>query len=168
MAWLADLARVPMISSMRLAIMSTASLLWVVAAGNAAPPGVQGYWLTANKSGIVEIFSCGEGICGKLAWFRIKPDDPNPEALDLKNPDPARRSQSLCSLVFMHGFKSTGPSDWEDGNIYDPESGNTYHGTIRLQPDGTLRLRGYIGISLIGRSEVWTRYTQPLPSCPTR
>jgi uncharacterized protein (DUF2147 family) len=134
----------------------------------AAGPSVPGRWLTENKSGVVDIFPCGGQLCGKLVWFRIKPDDPNPEALDLRNPDPARRSQPLCGLVFMHGFKSTALNDWEDGNIYDPESGNTYHGEMRLEPDGTLRLRGYIGISLIGRSEVWTRYTQPLPSCPTR
>jgi uncharacterized protein (DUF2147 family) len=157
-----------MIGAMRSAILLMVSWLWGISAAVAAPPAVQGYWLTENKAGGVEIFSCGDRLCGKLAWFRLKPDEPNPEALDLKNPDPARRNQPLCGLVFMHGFKSTGPSDWEDGNIYDPESGNTYHGTIRLQPDGTLRLRGYIGISLIGRSEVWTRYTQPLPSCPTR
>jgi uncharacterized protein (DUF2147 family) len=157
-----------MIASMRWAIMSAASLLWVLAAASAAPPTIQGYWLTANKKGVVEIFPCGERVCGKLAWFRLDPGDPNPEARDIKNPDPARRHEPLCGLVFIHEFKSTEPNTWEDGNIYDPESGNTYHGEMRLQADGTLRLRGYIGISLIGRSEVWTRYTQPLPSCPTR
>jgi uncharacterized protein (DUF2147 family) len=153
---------------MRWAIISIFALFGAMQAASVAAPSVPGRWLTENKSGVVEIFPCGDQLCGKLAWFRIKPDDPNPEALDFRNPDPARRSRSLCGLVFMHGFKLTGPNDWENGNIYDPESGNTYHGTMRLEPDGTLRLRGYIGISLIGRSEVWTRYTQPLPSCPTR
>jgi uncharacterized protein (DUF2147 family) len=37
---------------------------------------------------------------------------------------------------------------------------------MRLQPDGTLRLRGYVVIRLIGGSEVWTRHTGPVPQCP--
>src|SRR5579885_1539960 len=121
MARLEGGARVPMIAAMRLAVMSMALLLVAVAGGMAAPAGIQGLWLTENKSGVVEIFPCGDRMCGRLAWFRIKPGDPNPQALDIKNPDPARRGQSLCDLVFMHGFKPAGPDDWEDGNIYDPE-----------------------------------------------
>jgi uncharacterized protein (DUF2147 family) len=70
--------------------------------------------------------------------------------------------------MFLYGFKPAEPDVWEGGTIYDPNNGNTYHATIRLQADGALRLRGYIGISLIGASEVWTRYTQKVPTCPTR
>ena len=142
-----------------------------VVSGAAAPgPSPEGFWLTEKKSGIVEIFPCagGDTLCGKLAWFRIKPDDPKPQGLDLKNPDAARRNRPLCGLTFMSGFKPTEPNNWEEGSVYDPDSGNAYHATMRLQGDGTLRLRGYIGISLIGRSEVWTRYAPPLPTCPTR
>ncbi len=150
-----------------------ALLLVLVGASGAAVPGAppEGYWLTEKKDGVVEIFRCTGGddtLCGRIAWFRIRPDDPNPQALDLKNPDPTRRAQPLCGLTFMHGFRPTGRGDWEDGAVYDPDSGNTYHATMRLQADGSLRLRGYIGISLLGRSEVWTRYTQTPPACPSR
>jgi uncharacterized protein (DUF2147 family) len=140
--------------------------------GAATPdPTAEGNWLTEKKSGIVQVFPCwagGDELCGKLVWFRIGPGDPNPGGLDLHNPDPARRDQPLCGLMFMYGFKSADPNNWEGGTVYDPESGNTYHATMKLQPDGALRLHGYIGISLIGASEVWTRYAQPVPSCPTR
>jgi uncharacterized protein (DUF2147 family) len=37
---------------------------------------------------------------------------------------------------------------------------------MRLQPDGTLRLHGYIVVTLIGASEIWTRHTGPMPACP--
>ena len=135
----------------------------------AAQPSAEGYWLTGGTNGIIEIYRCGgDVLCGRLSWFRIKPDDPNPQGLDLHNPDRARRNQSLCGLIFMTGFRKASANSWEDGSIYDPESGNTYHGTMTLQADGVLRLRGYIGISLIGRSEVWSRYTRPVPICPTR
>ena len=144
---------------------------WLMAGAAAPSPSLVGSWLTEKKSGIVEIFRCwpgGDDLCGKLVWFRIKPDDPNPQALDLKNPDPALRKQSLCGLMFMYGFKPVDPETWEGGTIYNPESGNTYHATLKLRPDGTLRLHGYIGISLIGASEIWTRYAQTAPPCPTR
>lgn len=140
---------------------------------NAAAPAQspEGTWLTEKKSGIVEIFRCwggGDELCGKLVWFRVKPDAPNPNGLDLKNPDPAQRSRALCGLMFMYGFKPAEPDLWEGGWVYNAEDGNTYHATMKLLPDGTLRLHGYIGISLIGASEVWTRQTQPAPPCPSR
>lgn len=160
----------PMIGLMRLLIVWAVLLAWAVSrAGAAAPePSPEGLWLTENKDGVVEIYRCGDRLCGKLAWLRLKPGGENPRALDINNPDPTRRDQPLCGLAFMQDFRMAGPTDWEDGSIYDPRSGDTYHTTLALQPDGALRLRGYIGISLFGRSEVWTRYTQPLPSCPTR
>ena len=142
----------------------------LLALTGAAAPGEspQGYWLTAKKDGIIQILRCGEMLCGRIAWFRIPPNDPNQQGLDLHNPDPARRSRPLCGLIFMSGFKAGGADSWEDGTIYDPDSGNNYHATMTLRGDGTLDLRGYIGISLFGRSEVWTRYTEPVPTCPTR
>src|ERR1700722_11477200 len=139
----------------------------------AAAPGssIEDRWLSEKKNAIVEIFRCagGDTLCGRVVWFRINPDKPNPQGLDLKNSDPALRTRPICGLTVMYGFKAVAePDRWEGGMIYDPEGGNTYHATMNLQADGTLHLRGYIGISLIGASQVWTRYTQPLPSCPTR
>jgi uncharacterized protein (DUF2147 family) len=129
-----------------------------------------GKWLTEKKDGIVEIYRCGDSdtLCGRLMWFQIKPDDPNPQGLDLKDPDPARRNQPLCGLIFMSGFKPSEPNKWVDGSVYDPDNGNTYDATMKLRADGTLDLHGYIGISLIGASEVWTRYKDPVPQCPGR
>ena len=54
---------------------------------------------------------------------------------------------------------------WTGGFIYDPEKGETYKSNMHLQPDGTLVVRGYIGISWLGRSQVWTRPPAPLPHC---
>lgn len=143
-----------------------AAVMLAAAQPNSSP---EGYWLTEKKSGIVEIFRCSSDmLCGRLAWFRIKPSDEDQSGLDVKNPDPSRRNQSECGLVFMSGFKPAGPANWEDGSVYSPDDGHTYRANITLRADGTLRLHGYIGISLIGASEIWTRYTDPVPQCPTR
>ena len=132
-----------------------------------AAGGVEGRWLTQGKSGVVEIYGCGDGtLCGRLVWFRIKPNETDPLLLDRHNPTPPLRNRSVCGLVFMQGFRQHGPDSWGDGSLYDPESGNTYSGRLTLNPDGTLSLRGYLGISVIGRTEHWTRFTQALDDCP--
>jgi uncharacterized protein (DUF2147 family) len=68
----------------------------------------------------------------------------------------------------MTGFKPAEAGVWEDGTLYDPETGKTYSGTITLQPDGMLRLRGYIGTPLLGRNTIWTRHTGPVGPCPSK
>jgi len=136
------------------------------AASSASPEGV---WWTEKKDGIVELYRCGGELCGRLSWFRLDPADPNPQGLDLRNPDPALRSRPLCGLVFMTGFKpAAAPHSWEDGRVYDADNGKTYHANLMLQADGTLSLHGYIGIPLFGATETWMRDTQPVPPCPSR
>ena len=156
----------------RMRTLSIAVVLLLLAAtiSGVAAPGAspEGYWRTAGGHGIIEIARCGadDTLCGKLTWFSIDPGDPNPEGLDLKNPDPTKRNRPLCGLTFMYGFKPAGPDHWEGGIVYDAESGNTYNATMALRPDGKLDLHGYIGISLLGRSEIWTRANQPASPCP--
>jgi uncharacterized protein (DUF2147 family) len=130
--------------------------------------GPEGRWLTQGKSGVVEIYRCGDGaLCGRLVWYRIKPNETDPLLIDRHNPNPALRDRSLCGLVIMWGMRPEGPDTWSDGSLYDPESGNTYSGKLTLNPDdGTLSLRGYLGISLPGRTEHWTRFTQAIGHCP--
>jgi uncharacterized protein (DUF2147 family) len=129
----------------------------------------EGNWLTEKRNGIVEIYRCLAGrLCGRLVWLRIPPDAGNPTATDRRNPDPARRRQPLCGLVIMGGFTPGDPGEWQDGWIYDPESGSTYHATMALRADGRLAMRGYVGIPLFGESQVWTRFTSPVPPCPAR
>ena len=76
---------------------------------------------------------------------------------DIHNPDPAKRERPLIGLVVMKGISPDGPSKWDGGTAYDPKTGNTY--SVSLQYDGgnTLKVRGYLSVSFIGRTEVWTR-----------
>jgi uncharacterized protein (DUF2147 family) len=63
----------------------------------------------------------------------------------------------LIGLVILKDFAFNGKDKWEDGTIYDPNNGKTYSCVIRLKNESALEVRGYIGISLLGRTEVWTR-----------
>ena len=126
-----------------------------------------GLWLVKDRHGVIAIERCAGGaLCGRLVWFVPGPEDIGKPAVDGHNPDPALRGRALCGLVMMGGFKPAGPREWEDGWIYDPESGKTYSARMRLESDGRLRLRGFVLIPLFGESQVWTRSGPVTPCSP--
>ena len=57
----------------------------------------------------------------------------------------------------MSGFSRKSDKRWDNGTIYDPKSGNTYSSFMELDGPDRIKVRGFIGISLIGRTDVWTR-----------
>ena len=133
---------------------------------NAAPTGdVTGVWLDEAKDGGIRIEPCGDKLCGRLVWMLHPLNDQGMPKIDTKNPDPKLRTRPFCGMELMGGFSQAGPGEWEDGWVYDPDEGETYDSKFRLQPDGTLKLRGFVGISLLGRSQVWTRPAETLPPC---
>lgn len=138
----------------------------LTAARAARAEGPEGRWLTQDKDGVVEVYRCGDALCGRLLRFQRAALQGNPRALDIHNQEPALRNRPLCGLVILWGFRPDGQDHWSGGSAYDPKSGHTYGGQMTLKPDGGLSLRGYIGISLFGRSENWTRYAQPISNCP--
>jgi uncharacterized protein (DUF2147 family) len=110
-----------------------------------------GNWLEPGGA-VIQIEACSSGICLRL--ISLAPD--NPANVDNQNPDPAKRSRPLCNLEIGSSFHLDDATHASGGTLYDPKSGRTYHGTITL--DGNvLRLRGYIGVPLFGRTETWRR-----------
>lgn len=75
--------------------------------------------------------------------------------VDRNNPVGGKQSRPIIGLTIVWDFKHKGPGRWEGGKIYDPENGKTYKAKIRLQDDGTLDVRGFIGFSLLGRTTRW-------------
>ena len=133
------------------------------AAFGTGPDGISGIWKTENDESKVEIYRCGEKICGTIIWLK-NPIYTNSgdgvvgtPVIDQKNHDPALKNRPVLGLRILEGFTSENGSTWENGTCYDPKSGNTYRGKINLTAPGRLELRGYVGIPLFGRSSVWTR-----------
>ena len=122
-----------------------------VGASASTPTGVMGDWMSPNQS-IVHVYPCGSNVCLKIA----KLSHEAPSKLDAKNPDSSLRTRSLCGMTISNDFHQADATHLEKGHLYDPESGRTYSGTIVADGD-KLNLRGYIGISLLGRTEIWNR-----------
>jgi len=121
-----------------------------------AESDVEGRWLSGDGDGWIEIRLVGDSLVGIIAGSPNDKDGDPPRYDDL-NPDPGLRDRPLKGLTIMRGFTPAGNGKWTGGTIYDPNSGKTYKSTLRLVNRNTLKVRGYIGVSLFGRSDTWTR-----------
>ena len=124
----------------------------------AQPSGVIGYWKEPEGS-VIQIDTCGREICATLV--AISPSAP--ARVDGKNPDAKLRQRSLCGLRIGEGFHLASPVKAEGGTIYDPKSGKTYRGVMAAHGE-ELDLRGFVGLSVFGRTERWTR-ALPVATC---
>jgi uncharacterized protein (DUF2147 family) len=122
------------------------------------PDAVVGTWLNGTKRGHVQIYKQGNNYFGKLVWL-IEPTDPitKKPKLDVKNPDEKLKSRPLMNMNIMTNFEFDGGTVWDEGKIYNPEDGKTYSCKMTLKDPNTLDVRGYVGISLIGKTQTWTR-----------
>jgi uncharacterized protein (DUF2147 family) len=116
-----------------------------------------GIWLTGGKEPAkIQIYKTSEKFYGKIIWLKNPTENGKPR-VDSNNPDNGKKNNPIIGLVMLTGFKFNGDDEWKGGDIYDPESGKTYSSFIYLKDKNTLRVRGYVGVSLFGRTETWTR-----------
>jgi uncharacterized protein (DUF2147 family) len=134
-------------------LMLFAILLSAEAASAAPPPS--GLWLTQDRGGVIAVDPCDDKLCARIAGIVLDhPTDPTP--VDY-------RGVSQCHLPLIDDAVQTGPNMWR-GHITDPRNGSVYRVQLSMQGDGTLALPGYLGIPLLGQTEIWTRYTGGLPN----
>jgi hypothetical protein len=118
-----------------------------------------GWFLIADHNGVYD---------GIIARMFLRPGE-NPNALCDQCKDD-RHNHPWLGLEIIRGMKAEGDDKFGDGSILDPRDGKVYHATMKVSPDGgTLIVRGYIGIELLGRNQYWTRlpdsaYSQLDPS----
>lgn len=119
---------------------------------------VKGIWLNQDEDAKIEIYENGGKYFGKIVWLKT-PIDPetNKPKVDKHNPDPALRNRPTLGLEILKGFTFDGKEEWKDGTIYDPKSGKTYSCYMRLENKNKLKIRGFIGVSMLGRTTYWTR-----------
>jgi uncharacterized protein (DUF2147 family) len=115
-----------------------------------------GEWITEESKAVVQIYKSGEVYNGKIVWLKEPNYDDGTEKRDKNNPNEEKRQNTIIGLNLVKDFSYQGNRKWAGGTIYDPDNGKTYSCKIALDGD-ELKVRGFIGISLIGRSQVWRR-----------
>ena len=117
---------------------------------------ILGVWLSENKTAKIDVYKSDGKYFGKLVWGKTM-YEPNgtTSRKDVKNKDEKLRSRNLKDLIMLYDF-TYHDGAWNDGQIYDPYSGKTYSCTLKLK-DSKLNIRGYIGVSLFGRTSVWEK-----------
>lgn len=95
---------------------------------------------------------------GKVVWMEF-PNHPNGQPRrDVNNPDPSKRNQTNVGMVLIKDLTYNEAKDeWENGAVYNPLSGKMYRAFMKLESENKLKVRGYLGISLLGKTMIWTR-----------
>lgn len=133
------------------------------AAGAAEDIDPTGLWLTENERSAIRITRCEQGLCGRVAWIID-----GGMQYDTKNPDESKRDRPMCGLKILWGVEQQAdePNSWEDGTVYKADEGETYNVDLTLEDADTMTVRGYVGISLLGKSQTWTRVSpEQYPPC---
>ncbi|SOZ36051.1 DUF2147 domain-containing protein [Cupriavidus neocaledonicus] len=144
-------------STVRAAVLAATLLASAAALAQATPSGT---WKTIDDNtgkprGLVEITEKNGVYSGRLLKSFVDGDG-KPRVCD-KCTD-ARKDQPLIGMTILSGLRKTGDNEWSGGEILDPENGKVYKSKMSLTEDGNkLNVRGFIGISLIGRTQTWER-----------
>ncbi len=120
---------------------------------------IKGVWKNGEGTGHIEIYKTTSGhFAGKIIWLKEPIDEETGKPkLDKRNPDKSKRTVPTLGLINMHGFTYDADDKEWNGFIYDPKNGKEYSCRVVMPDNNTLKVRGYIGISLIGRTDTWTR-----------
>jgi uncharacterized protein (DUF2147 family) len=110
---------------------------------------------TGKPGGIIRIALIDGQYQAKIEKIFIDPgEDPNPKCVRCEGP---RQNQPVIGMTFMWGITKQG-DEYQGGEILDPKTGKTYRARLKLEDGGRkLNVRGFIGFSLLGRSQVWYR-----------
>lgn len=119
----------------------------------------EGRWRTIDDStgetkSIVEIYGAADGTLeGRVLEVLRSDQGPHPICKEC----PAdRKDQPIEGMVIIWGMKAKG-DQWGGGHILDPKNGKTYKCKLSLSKDDRLEVRGFIGVPVLGRTQIWTR-----------
>lgn len=117
---------------------------------------------THQPKALVEISQSADGtLSGKVVKGLNSSDSPERRCTKCKD---ERKDQKIVGMTIIKDMKPDG-DHWAGGNILDPENGKVYKCKLTLEDGGSkLIVRGYIGVSLLGRSQTWLRADHPSPA----
>lgn len=110
---------------------------------------------TGKTEAIIEVYKEDNKAYAKVIDI-LNPEDKDKICIYCKGKN---KDKPILGLIILDGLKEDG-DEWSGGKIVDPKNGNTYKCYIKLKDSNNLKLRGYIGISLFGRTEYWKRFEE--------
>ena len=131
--------------------------LLLATAARAQKDKIEGLWYNVEQTAKIQIYRAVDNkFWGKIVWLKEPLKDGKPK-VDDNNTKAALRGRPLLNLAILSHFVKKDEETYDDGEIYDPKNGKTYSCTITYRSNKELGIRGYIGISLIGRTTTWMR-----------
>jgi len=116
-----------------------------------AADSILGNWWSEGKEGLLKIVKTKSG-----RYEVVVLDGKDADDKDVNNPDPKLRNRKLRGVTIMWNLRFE-DGEYVDGYCYNPRDGNTYRVKMKVLTQTSLRLRGYLGISLLGQNQEWTR-----------
>ncbi|MFM7085337.1 MAG: DUF2147 domain-containing protein [Hyphomicrobium sp.] len=141
------------------------SFVCPIAYADPLPPKETGIWFDNSGKGAVEIAPCGSSLCGKIVWLKEPFNAEGKPLVDRFNPNPQRRTSTICGLQVLGGLQFMPEGTWDIGWIYDPKTGKAYDAALSLTAPDQLKVTGYKGVKLFAKSFTWTRAPSDLPRC---
>jgi uncharacterized protein (DUF2147 family) len=138
----------------RLALAAMFAALTLPAA--AAPATPLGTWLTESGNLEVRIDACGQALCGTVT--KVIANNSMSQAGDMKPVDP----RPALGMTILIDLKPQGEGEWK-GSIYNRENGKTYDALVSVPAADQLAMRGYVGLPLFGKTQIWRRVAAPKP-----
>ncbi len=126
---------------------------------NTKADDILGVWLSMEKTSKIKIYKCvndGNKYCGKIVWLKRPKEDNGKPRVDKNNTDSKNKNRLLHDMVILKYLEyDAAKNEWNGGTIYDPYTGLTYKCVIK-KIGQILSVRGFFGVSLIGRTAEWT------------
>ena len=119
-----------------------------------------GVWIDHTGRGAVEIHTCGNQICGRIAWLKDATDGKGGPAKD-------KKGRSLCGLQIIGDLKPTSSGVWDGGWIYDPDKDDKFDVELTLKGKDRLQVMGYMGVKFLSETHMWKRAPEPFTGCNT-
>jgi uncharacterized protein (DUF2147 family) len=135
-------------------------LLFVIASGfDSLSPAYRlvGVWESEEENLQIQMFEDHGQFSGRMIYYKCSSDDIMRSTTDVENPNEKLRHRKLLGLTLITNLLYQGDGVWDDGKIYDPNSGRTFEARIQLLGNNTAMVRGYWKYRWLGRTMTFNR-----------
>ncbi len=137
-------------------ILTSLALILSFGFTNTNPDAILGVWQNGSGKGHIHIYKQSGKYFGKIVWLKSPMGDDGRPRVDKKNQDESMRTKPLIGAIMLRDFAYE-DGEWNGGRIYNPEDGKEYKAYMKMKDRSTLTVRGYVGFSWIGKTDIWQR-----------